>query len=383
MDAGITPADVERESLRDVPLERIVARAESRPAPAAGLAASGARESRRGFAGRPGRAARQRPRPRPAARRGARHRAPARRRQRRVAGGAAAHRPHGRRPGQRAARAGAADGLRRVRGPAAPVPDDLTGRPAATPASSAAAPPVLARRDRRAGRRREAAAPAVLAARRWSSRWWSSPPASALGAAWYRFERSALHPAARGRADGGRLERHRPPPARVQRPRPERRPRCSGRTAPPSSTSTSPRATCASSAPARGCAPRGTRRWASGTRCGSRRSARRASPSRPSPTTRESGRRWTLAEVGSVRSYPAISGDVAVWCSAPTIGAPTINGVRVGSGEAFEVAAGGRRAGRLRRPRRLGDRLDGALRGRRSGHRHDLAGRPPHSRAPG
>ncbi len=54
----------------------------------------------------------------------------------------------------------------------------------------------------------------------------------------------------------------------------------------------------------------------------------------------ESGRRWTLAEVGSVRSYPAISGDVAVWCSARTIGAPTINGARVGSGEAFEVAAG-------------------------------------------
>jgi hypothetical protein len=54
----------------------------------------------------------------------------------------------------------------------------------------------------------------------------------------------------------------------------------------------------------------------------------------------ESGRRWTLAEVGSVRSYPAISGDVAVWCSAPTIGAPAINGARIGSGEAFEVAQG-------------------------------------------
>jgi hypothetical protein len=52
------------------------------------------------------------------------------------------------------------------------------------------------------------------------------------------------------------------------------------------------------------------------------------------------GRRWTLAEVGSVRSYPAISGDVAVWCSALAIGAPTINGARVGSGEAFEVAEG-------------------------------------------
>jgi hypothetical protein len=54
----------------------------------------------------------------------------------------------------------------------------------------------------------------------------------------------------------------------------------------------------------------------------------------------ESGRRWTLAEIGAVRSYPAISGDVAVWCSARTIGAPTINGARVGSGEAFEVTRG-------------------------------------------
>jgi hypothetical protein len=52
------------------------------------------------------------------------------------------------------------------------------------------------------------------------------------------------------------------------------------------------------------------------------------------------GRRWTFAEVGSVRSYPAISGDVAVWCSAAALGSPTINGARVGSGEAFEVAPG-------------------------------------------
>jgi len=54
----------------------------------------------------------------------------------------------------------------------------------------------------------------------------------------------------------------------------------------------------------------------------------------------QSGRRWTVADVGSVRSYPAISGDVAVWCSAKTIGVPSINGVRVGGGEAFDVAAG-------------------------------------------
>ena len=44
----------------------------------------------------------------------------------------------------------------------------------------------------------------------------------------------------------------------------------------------------------------------------------------------ETGRRWTVADIGSVRSYPAISGDVAVWCSAQAIGVPAINGVRVG-----------------------------------------------------
>jgi hypothetical protein len=54
----------------------------------------------------------------------------------------------------------------------------------------------------------------------------------------------------------------------------------------------------------------------------------------------QSGRRWTFAEVGSVRSYPAVSGDVAVWCSAPALGSPAINGARVGNGEAFEVAPG-------------------------------------------
>ena len=30
----------------------------------------------------------------------------------------------------------------------------------------------------------------------------------------------------------------------------------------------------------------------------------------------QTGRRWTVADIGSVRSYPAISGDVAVWRSA-------------------------------------------------------------------
>lgn len=53
-----------------------------------------------------------------------------------------------------------------------------------------------------------------------------------------------------------------------------------------------------------------------------------------------SGRRWTVAEIGSVYSYPSLSGDVAVWCSARKIAAPAVNGVRIGSGQAFEVAAG-------------------------------------------
>jgi hypothetical protein len=53
----------------------------------------------------------------------------------------------------------------------------------------------------------------------------------------------------------------------------------------------------------------------------------------------QSGRRWTVADIGSVRSYPAISGDVAVWCSAPALGQAAINGVRIGSAEPFEVAA--------------------------------------------
>jgi hypothetical protein len=54
----------------------------------------------------------------------------------------------------------------------------------------------------------------------------------------------------------------------------------------------------------------------------------------------QTGRRWTVAEVGSARSYPAISGDVAVWCSALQLGEPSINGVRVGTRETFDVAVG-------------------------------------------
>ena len=53
----------------------------------------------------------------------------------------------------------------------------------------------------------------------------------------------------------------------------------------------------------------------------------------------QTGRRWTLGDIGSVYSYPAISGDLAVWCSALQLGTPGIHGVRIGSGDRLEVAA--------------------------------------------
>ena len=82
----------------------------------------GAAQGRGGFA--------RRPRPRPSARRGTRHRAPARGPHRRVPRRGPAHRPHGRRVRQREARPRPADRLRRLRGPPAPVPDELRrGRP--------------------------------------------------------------------------------------------------------------------------------------------------------------------------------------------------------------------------------------------------------------
>jgi hypothetical protein len=43
----------------------------------------------------------------------------------------------------------------------------------------------------------------------------------------------------------------------------------------------------------------------------------------------QSGRRWTLGDVGSVYSNPAISGDLAVWCSASRLGQPAIWGARI------------------------------------------------------
>jgi hypothetical protein len=45
------------------------------------------------------------------------------------------------------------------------------------------------------------------------------------------------------------------------------------------------------------------------------------------------GRRWTGGEVGSVRSFPALSGSLAVWCSAVRLGQPGIQGSFVAGGE--------------------------------------------------
>ena len=53
-----------------------------------------------------------------------------------------------------------------------------------------------------------------------------------------------------------------------------------------------------------------------------------------------SGRRWTVADIGSVYSYPALSGETAAWCSARRIASPAVWGVRIGSGDTFEVAPG-------------------------------------------
>ena len=52
------------------------------------------------------------------------------------------------------------------------------------------------------------------------------------------------------------------------------------------------------------------------------------------------GRRWTLGDVGAVRSYPAISGDLAVWSSAAQAGKPAIWGARIGGRWAIPIADG-------------------------------------------
>ncbi len=52
------------------------------------------------------------------------------------------------------------------------------------------------------------------------------------------------------------------------------------------------------------------------------------------------GRRWTNGEVGSIRSYPSLSGSLAVWCSAVTLGRPRILASFVGGERLIPVADG-------------------------------------------
>jgi hypothetical protein len=53
------------------------------------------------------------------------------------------------------------------------------------------------------------------------------------------------------------------------------------------------------------------------------------------------GRRWVDGDVGSVRSYPALSGSLAVWCSAVKLGQPAIIGSYVAGGEQLiDIAEG-------------------------------------------
>jgi hypothetical protein len=54
-----------------------------------------------------------------------------------------------------------------------------------------------------------------------------------------------------------------------------------------------------------------------------------------------SGRRRALVDVGSVRSFPSLSGDLAVWCSAVRIGRPQILAARIGTGEPLISLADG------------------------------------------
>jgi hypothetical protein len=53
------------------------------------------------------------------------------------------------------------------------------------------------------------------------------------------------------------------------------------------------------------------------------------------------GRRWVRQDVGSVSSYPAISGDLAVWSSAMTLGEPAVWALHIiGDEPAAQVATG-------------------------------------------
>ena len=63
----------------------------------------------------------------------------------------------------------------------------------------------------------------------------------------------------------------------------------------------------------------------------------------PSPTTPSPAAAGRSAEIGSVHSYPSLSGDIAVWCSASARSTcPSINGVR----DRAAASPRGRRRGR-------------------------------------
>jgi predicted small integral membrane protein len=52
----------------------------------------------------------------------------------------------------------------------------------------------------------------------------------------------------------------------------------------------------------------------------------------------ERGRRWPVARLGDVYSLAAVSGDVAVWCTADPDGEPRVAGLRIASEEPLELA---------------------------------------------
>ena len=54
----------------------------------------------------------------------------------------------------------------------------------------------------------------------------------------------------------------------------------------------------------------------------------------------QTGRRWTLGDIGSVNSYPAISGDLVVWSSSMDIGEPAVWGARIHGEWGFQIAPG-------------------------------------------
>jgi hypothetical protein len=54
----------------------------------------------------------------------------------------------------------------------------------------------------------------------------------------------------------------------------------------------------------------------------------------------QTGRRWKLGDVGSVNSYPAISGELVVWSSSMDIGEPAVWGSRIHGEWGFQIAPG-------------------------------------------